>query len=470
MQPITSPGRTRKNVNIALPADQGKRHGRPTASAAIKSIRCRRAERVAVPISMHCGACTVAHALWHLSCCGSLRPRGNSPPPLLQAYPPGGISIIAADWLAARPMLLLQVALAAWALEIQGGADGMEDRVYTTARQAVRCLPLSRDSQRALVQRGWSPSFPGSTAKQQAAGAAESSPILPACAALASALAAHCPGISLWDGQASIELLWYISAGSCTGHTQQQQRQLPGGAGQPVLAKCHAAGCWAQVSIRMASASQLNGQQWLHLQRLLQQAISQAAAQRSWLAAASLSTCWAQGCLSASRVQQTELDTRAELAKGWQLLQDSKARLRLARPYLPEFLQQVSNSQMADLASSLMAAALSVSAQPVHEPPAAAAAAAPPIAPIDPGVAAAAPPPAPQPEPAAASMPALSPAPHVCAAEGCSAARGLKRCGGCASVRYCSVECSRAHWPAHRAACRRLQAERAAALGDTAQP
>ena len=58
--------------------------------------------------------------------------------------------------------------------------------------------------------------------------------------------------------------------------------------------------------------------------------------------------------------------------------------------------------------------------------------------------------------------------PRVCAAPGCGAIHGLKRCGGCGMVRYCSEACSRAHWRAHKAECRRLQAERAA--GDAAAP
>ncbi|KAI7842446.1 hypothetical protein COHA_004085 [Chlorella ohadii] len=53
--------------------------------------------------------------------------------------------------------------------------------------------------------------------------------------------------------------------------------------------------------------------------------------------------------------------------------------------------------------------------------------------------------------------------PRICAAPGCGATRGLRRCGGCGTVRYCSTECSRVHWRAHKPACRRLQAERAAA-------
>lgn len=53
--------------------------------------------------------------------------------------------------------------------------------------------------------------------------------------------------------------------------------------------------------------------------------------------------------------------------------------------------------------------------------------------------------------------------PRVCAAPGCGVTRGLRRCGGCRSVRYCSEACCRAHWQAHKAECRRLQAQRAAA-------
>ena len=47
---------------------------------------------------------------------------------------------------------------------------------------------------------------------------------------------------------------------------------------------------------------------------------------------------------------------------------------------------------------------------------------------------------------------------RICAAEGCSANRGLRRCGGCGTVRYCSEACCKAHWRAHKAECRRLQA------------
>ena len=54
-------------------------------------------------------------------------------------------------------------------------------------------------------------------------------------------------------------------------------------------------------------------------------------------------------------------------------------------------------------------------------------------------------------------------APRVCAAPGCSVTSGLRRCGGCRAVCYCSQSCSSAHWRAHKAECRRMQAERAAA-------
>ena len=70
--------------------------------------------------------------------------------------------------------------------------------------------------------------------------------------------------------------------------------------------------------------------------------------------------------------------------------------------------------------------------------------------------------------PAAPTTPARPP--RVCAAPGCGATRGLKRCGGCGTVRYCSEACSRVHWREHRAECRRLQAERAAAGGAPEQP
>ena len=65
--------------------------------------------------------------------------------------------------------------------------------------------------------------------------------------------------------------------------------------------------------------------------------------------------------------------------------------------------------------------------------------------------------------PGAAAARRLPPAPRVCAAPGCGATSGLRRCGGCAAVRYCSEACSHAHWRAHRAECRRQQSERAAA-------
>ena len=63
----------------------------------------------------------------------------------------------------------------------------------------------------------------------------------------------------------------------------------------------------------------------------------------------------------------------------------------------------------------------------------------------------------------AAAPPPRPPAPRVCANPACGATTGLRRCGGCAAVRYCSEACSKAHWRAHKAECRRLVAEREAA-------
>jgi hypothetical protein len=45
-----------------------------------------------------------------------------------------------------------------------------------------------------------------------------------------------------------------------------------------------------------------------------------------------------------------------------------------------------------------------------------------------------------------------------CAQPGCNGA-GTKKCQGCMQGRYCGRACHRAHWPAHRAECRRLGAE-----------
>ena len=59
-------------------------------------------------------------------------------------------------------------------------------------------------------------------------------------------------------------------------------------------------------------------------------------------------------------------------------------------------------------------------------------------------------------------------APRVCAAPGCGATSGLQRCGGCGTVRYCGEACCKAHWREHRADCRRICAERAAAAASEA--
>ena len=73
----------------------------------------------------------------------------------------------------------------------------------------------------------------------------------------------------------------------------------------------------------------------------------------------------------------------------------------------------------------------------------------------------------------AAAAPAPRPpkprAPRVCANPECGATTGsLRRCGSCAAVRYCSEACARAHWLAHKAECRRLQAEQQAVGGGEA--
>ncbi len=47
---------------------------------------------------------------------------------------------------------------------------------------------------------------------------------------------------------------------------------------------------------------------------------------------------------------------------------------------------------------------------------------------------------------------------RMCAAEGCGATEGLRKCSGCGAVRYCSREHQVAHWAAHKAECRRLAA------------
>jgi hypothetical protein len=50
-----------------------------------------------------------------------------------------------------------------------------------------------------------------------------------------------------------------------------------------------------------------------------------------------------------------------------------------------------------------------------------------------------------------------------CAKPGCDGA-GLKKCAGCLKVFFCGPVCIRAHWPAHKADCKRI-AEAMAAVG-----
>ena len=52
-----------------------------------------------------------------------------------------------------------------------------------------------------------------------------------------------------------------------------------------------------------------------------------------------------------------------------------------------------------------------------------------------------------QPAPAVRAASVLQQQPRpACAAPGCSATSGLRLCGGCGTVNYCSAACSRAHW------------------------
>jgi hypothetical protein len=50
-----------------------------------------------------------------------------------------------------------------------------------------------------------------------------------------------------------------------------------------------------------------------------------------------------------------------------------------------------------------------------------------------------------------------------CANPGCDGA-GLKKCAGCLKVFFCGPACIRAHWPAHKAECKRWGDERKADL------
>lgn len=72
----------------------------------------------------------------------------------------------------------------------------------------------------------------------------------------------------------------------------------------------------------------------------------------------------------------------------------------------------------------------------------------------------------PAPAGASASQPQQqSAAPHKQCAH-CGTTEGkLLRCRGCRAVYFCSAGCQRANWAAHKAACREVQAQRAAAAG-----
>jgi hypothetical protein len=54
------------------------------------------------------------------------------------------------------------------------------------------------------------------------------------------------------------------------------------------------------------------------------------------------------------------------------------------------------------------------------------------------------------------------PAPKLgCDGPGCDVAIALERCSGCLSARYCGTDCQKKGWPAHKAACKKAQRERA---------
>ncbi len=72
--------------------------------------------------------------------------------------------------------------------------------------------------------------------------------------------------------------------------------------------------------------------------------------------------------------------------------------------------------------------------------------------------------------PEAADAPAAAAPKRTCAAPGCGNTRGLRSCGGCHVVRYCSPACCKAHWLQHKAECRRLQAKAAAAAAVEPEP
>lgn len=45
----------------------------------------------------------------------------------------------------------------------------------------------------------------------------------------------------------------------------------------------------------------------------------------------------------------------------------------------------------------------------------------------------------------------------TCAADECPVAKGLRMCTGCREVKYCSVNCQKSHWKAHKSYCREVR-------------
>lgn len=58
--------------------------------------------------------------------------------------------------------------------------------------------------------------------------------------------------------------------------------------------------------------------------------------------------------------------------------------------------------------------------------------------------------------------------PRVCGAAGCTNVHGLRKCGGCGMVRFCSKECQRRAWEEHKPRCLALRSASAGPLSPVA--